>query len=1078
MRRICIIATIVAGLLFSGLVLSGVKAQNVLVDDLPFCGHHDTTTFNALWDTLTSHSATVKFTSREGRFPVLDSFDLVIIMHHNGCSTAGFSYFQKTQLIDFVCYGGNLLVMPISPDDVGPHNNLLTDSRWITGISFGGMGSSVRTTNIASFSPFTNGLSYMYLDYTAIMNVSSPGMPFIWSNDGKQILAAISYPRRTDGEDCDCSYGGRILALADCHTFEVPVLGYAEPMAFKFITNALTALARVTEDSLENCNRPEGVPLLDSVDCASPGSLTTIYGQGFDTTVSVLFGDSLIYYFLKDSTEITITVPDWAIQGMQSITVVMQGRKYRIPIQVYCEWLDIEIDAFCGDIDDTVYFTGENIDKLALLEFGGSFLDSDLFEIESDSSGWFIVPDTAGLSVISIFDESNRYSFCVENEPTQRSCLRFMVPCPCPPVTDVEINIEIIKFFERLDGTDTVYIVYNFDSDDTHNILIECSFDGGLTWDYPCISLYGDIGDDIAPGDSLIIKWDAGTDAPNIEHSNWAFRVTAVELSTESDTSGNYIVRDSDDAGIAFDWVDIADGNGVDTLWSEFEYDDVYKLVTLGFDFVFYIDTFCSVYVTTNGLVGFDDEDIWWFINNTILPDTTAPNNFIAPFWDDLYVMMSSCVYAVYGGEDPYRWMAVIWRNMGHYLTMPGKETFWTLQLIMNEDGSMIFQYLDLEGAPSSLPGLDYGGSATVGIENSDGTDGIKYSANRAVLSDSFRIEILPEIDCQYGAIYSMDESEPGPIDTKIPLASVTCPSGGDVGELATITWTVEDSFIPPETWGPPFPISLQYSVDGGLSWTNMGLFENDGSYDWTYPTILTSNLSIQLCATDSFGHMNCAVCGSISVKGDTIPPTGYVYADTCSPDSVFFVLKDDSGIDWSTVCILDPLGVLCYPDSMDIRDDTLLIFKTRLVDSMLYSPARYIIRLLTLKDDNGNIIDEELLEDSMAIFFRHPCCWPLDAWRVCPVNSSDTVITSCDTINLIFAFTDTAAHQDIDTTRIYISQTGVDTTITLPLSYLSFSFSGDTIWIEVSTSFPDGDAVFFSVDSIFTFNGCKAWKK
>ncbi|RKZ33619.1 hypothetical protein DRQ33_03885, partial [bacterium] len=61
-------------------VLSLSFANWVLVDDAPFCGHHDRYTYQVLWDSLTAHGATVNFTTDVGRFPDLSGYDLVILM--------------------------------------------------------------------------------------------------------------------------------------------------------------------------------------------------------------------------------------------------------------------------------------------------------------------------------------------------------------------------------------------------------------------------------------------------------------------------------------------------------------------------------------------------------------------------------------------------------------------------------------------------------------------------------------------------------------------------------------------------------------------------------------------------------------------------------------------------------------------------------------------------------------------------------------------------------------------------------------------------------------------------------------
>ena len=1052
-----------------------VFGQMVLVDDAPFCGHHDTTTFSAIWDSLRAHGATVHFTSSVGRFPTLSGYDLVILMHHNYCSSAGFSYSQRTQLIDFVCHGGNLLIMPIVTDDVSPHNQLLGDSRWATGLSFDGSGGRIYTTNIASLPPLTNGVSHLFFFLTALINVSPPAMPFVWDSSGTKVIAAISYPRRLDGEDCDCHLGGRIVAIADCHTFEVPVVGYAEPMDFRFIINTVTALARVSGDTLQNCIHPEGVPIIDSTNCADPGDTVNIWGDGFPDSVVLLFDGDTISFTRHDSTHISFVVPDSASQGIHTATLIINGRRFSTPIRVYCDWLEISlITPYCADVGDTVYFYGSNFSDSAIIHFGDSLLDTSQFEITSDTTGWLIIPDTTGIPSIGSFLDSRRFSICIENEPTQVACASILVPCPCPPESAADISIEIIDFFERTDGTDTVYIIYNLDADTIQNIILFCSSDGGSTWTVPCTTLFGDVGDSISPGESLIISWAAGVDVPDTEHSRWAFMIQAVEhLPGSASDTLNYIVRDSDDPGVTFSWIDTADGDSVDTILCNctagYTCDDSYHRINLPFIFTFYGDTHSFMYVSTNGFITFNTAGAWWWINDPI-PDASAPNNYIAALWDDIYIRPTSCLYVVFGGTTPNRWVAVIWRNVGHYLTF-SSATFWTFELIIYEDGTIVFQYLDLNGCP--LSGYDYGGSATVGLENASGTGGYQYSYNSAVLSDSFRIEFIPSVECPYGAIFASDISELGPVDTRKPSVSVNCPPNGNAGESTTISWTVVDSFIPPLTLGPPFPITISYSTDGGGSWHSIGTYENNGSTSWRYPNVIADSVTIRLCAIDSFGHIRCDTCGPFSITGDTTRPWGYAYSDTCSPDSVVFVVHDSAGIDWSSVCILDPIGILCYPDSMDVINDTILVFHTRLPNSLLDGTVRRIIRMVTLSDSNGNTMSESILEDSMTVFFRHPCCYPAVAWRVCPEGTMDTIFTSCAPVNVIFAVTDTSG-ETIDTSRIYLSRRIGGLIEPVPRDSVTITVAGDTVYIGVLGIFSDSSIISINIDSIFTTNNCK----
>jgi len=164
--------------------------------------------------------------------------------------------------------------------------------------------------------------------------------------------------------------------------------------------------------------------------------------------------------------------------------------------------------------------------------------------------------------------------------------------------------------------------------------------------------------------------------------------------------------------------------------------------VVLPFRFRFYGVLYDSVWISTNGLIAFLGENSDEFYNDSI-PTESAPNAIIAPLWDDQkYYDTDTITIGVYvesGGDSPNRWVAFSWLN---YFRYGFYDDCWTYQVILYEnstgDGNIAFQYLDahLEGST-----YDYGASATVGIENQDGTIGLQYSYNDSSLSDSLRIE-------------------------------------------------------------------------------------------------------------------------------------------------------------------------------------------------------------------------------------------------------------------------------------------------------------------------------------------------
>lgn len=104
------------------------------------------------------------------------------------------------------------------------------------------------------------------------------------------------------------------------------------------------------------------------------------------------------------------------------------------------------------------------------------------------------------------------------------ACLCFALPAlAADPV------VEDVVFFQRTDGSKLVDITYDVSDADGDNltIAVAVSDDGGLTWNVPCRTLSGDVGDGIAPGPGKFIIWDFGQDDPDWEGETYLLRVLA-----------------------------------------------------------------------------------------------------------------------------------------------------------------------------------------------------------------------------------------------------------------------------------------------------------------------------------------------------------------------------------------------------------------------------------------------------------------------------------------------------------------------------------------------------------------------
>jgi hypothetical protein len=190
-------------------------------------------------------------------------------------------------------------------------------------------------------------------------------------------------------------------------------------------------------------------------------------------------------------------------------------------------------------------------------------------------------------------------------------------------------------------------------------------------------------------------------------------------------------------------WIDSDEPNGPQYVWNDIRtnpsavqitswsgnLDDGYTTVPLGMTFPFYGNNYTQAYLSTNGFLSFTSLTSSYFTNGTI-PNTALPNNVIAPFWDDLDGRTQGTV---------------------HYLQEPGKFTIqftnWqkysgtgslTFQVVLYSGGKIMFYYNNMNATLNS---------ATVGIENSTGTDGLQiaYNANYVHNTMAVKIEAAPE---------------------------------------------------------------------------------------------------------------------------------------------------------------------------------------------------------------------------------------------------------------------------------------------------------------------------------------------
>lgn len=212
--------------------------------------------------------------------------------------------------------------------------------------------------------------------------------------------------------------------------------------------------------------------------------------------------------------------------------------------------------------------------------------------------------------------------------------------------------------------------------------------------------------------------------------------------------------------------------------------DDNTGKINLGFNFDFFGNTYDGTFVNINGMLNFGSGSSEY--SNYSIPTAGGTNNFIAAFWDDIITNSNQkTIYYYTTGTAPNRKFITQWTNM-YFYNNPTLQ-MGTFQVILYEGSNKIqLRYLDLYGNSQA-----FGSSATVGIENSNGTAGVQYSYNNESLTAGQCITFTPS-----DATYSMDDNatcdEYRLYDANAPAAAVlTAPDDG----------ANEESLIPTFTW-------------------------------------------------------------------------------------------------------------------------------------------------------------------------------------------------------------------------------------------------------------------------------------
>ncbi len=143
------------------------------------------------------------------------------------------------------------------------------------------------------------------------------------------------------------------------------------------------------------------------------------------------------------------------------------------------------------------------------------------------------------------------------------------------------------------------------------------------------------------------------------------------------------------------------------------ECDDCGVIVPTGFRFPFFGNIYENVGIASNGYLHFGAQSLTDLSNDPI-PNTTDPDNLIAVWWDDLNPSAAGSGNVYWEMRAGPSRLIVQWDNVQRFST---PTSIVTCQAILYANGTIDLRYARLDNPP--------GFSASVGIENADGTVGI-----------------------------------------------------------------------------------------------------------------------------------------------------------------------------------------------------------------------------------------------------------------------------------------------------------------------------------------------------------------
>ena len=179
----------------------------------------------------------------------------------------------------------------------------------------------------------------------------------------------------------------------------------------------------------------------------------------------------------------------------------------------------------------------------------------------------------------------------------------------------------------------------------------------------------------------------------------------------------NYEILD-----IPFSWIDPSEMTEV----SGMENNNISLSQEMPFEFKYYWQSYTSLFIGSNGLLGFLPYGLDEKINHN-LPDVSISSPTLFPYWDDLNPEAGGQIFTGVTGHFPNRKFVITWKDVPYFFQPSPPFSF---QVVLNETSNDIeFHYLEVN--PGNIS-IGSGRSATIGIQSANGIISSTYSYNES----------------------------------------------------------------------------------------------------------------------------------------------------------------------------------------------------------------------------------------------------------------------------------------------------------------------------------------------------------